>query len=57
MELPDKNKVLVKTLNLDLYHAARTFFGDTHRTEYTIEADVQVGFKMVGDCGTCPTRA
>ena len=45
MELPDKNKVLVKTLNLDLYHAARTFFGDTHRADYTIEADVQVGLE------------
>lgn len=47
-ELPDKNKVLVKTLNLDLYHAARTFFGDTRRTNYTIEADVQVGSTMAG---------
>jgi outer membrane protein assembly factor BamB len=49
MEMKDKNKVLVKTLNLDLYHAARTFFGDTHRTDYTIEADVQVGSKMIGN--------
>src|SRR5205814_3668436 len=24
IELPDKNKVLVKTLDMDLYHAART---------------------------------
>jgi outer membrane protein assembly factor BamB len=47
-ELPDHNKVLVKTLNLDLFHAARTFFGDTHRAGYTIDADVQVGFKMIG---------
>jgi outer membrane protein assembly factor BamB len=38
----------VKTLNLDLYHAARTFFGDTHRSDYTIEADVMVGSKAVG---------
>ena len=43
VELPDKNKALVKTLNLDLYHAARTFFGDTHRADYTIDADVMVG--------------
>jgi hypothetical protein len=48
MAMPDKNKVLVKTLNLDLFHAARTFFGDIHRTNYTIDADVQVGFKMIG---------
>jgi outer membrane protein assembly factor BamB len=47
-EMPDHNKVLVKTLNLDLYHAARTFFGDTHRSNYTIDADVQVGAKMIG---------
>ena len=40
--------MLVKTLNLDLYHAARTFFGDTHRSNYTIDADVQVGAKMIG---------
>jgi hypothetical protein len=46
--MPDKNKALVKTLDLDLYHAARTFFGDTHLSNYTIEADVQVGAKMSG---------
>jgi outer membrane protein assembly factor BamB len=48
-ELPDKNKVLVKTLNLDLYHAARTFFGDTHRANYTVDADIMVGAKKVGN--------
>ncbi|HYE21646.1 MAG TPA: PQQ-binding-like beta-propeller repeat protein [Tepidisphaeraceae bacterium] len=42
------NKVLVKTLDIDLYHAARTFFGDTHRSDYTIEADVMTGFKEAG---------
>jgi outer membrane protein assembly factor BamB len=53
-ELPDKNKALVKTLNLDLYHAARTFFGDTHRSDYTIEADVMVGEKMNGQTKAMP---
>ena len=46
VEMPDKNKALLKTLNLDLYHAARTFFGDTHLANYTIEADVRVGSTM-----------
>lgn len=54
VELPDKNKALVKTLNLDLYHAARTFFGDTHRADYTIDADIMVGFKMSGDLRSMP---
>jgi outer membrane protein assembly factor BamB len=54
VELPDKNKALVKQLNLDLYHAARTFFGDTHRSEYTIEADVMVGQKMMGGTRAMP---
>ncbi len=53
MEIDDKatnakNKVLVKTLDLDLYHGARTFFGDTHRSDYTIEADVMTGSVMAG---------
>jgi hypothetical protein len=48
------NKVLVKTLNLDLYHAARTFFGDTHRSEYTIEADVMVGQKITNEQRNMP---
>jgi hypothetical protein len=48
MEMEDKNKVLVKTLDLDLYHAARTYFGDTHRANYTVEADIMVGSKMAG---------
>jgi outer membrane protein assembly factor BamB len=54
IELPDKNKVLVKTLDMDLYHAARTFFGDTHRSDYMIEADIQVGSKMSGDLRNMP---
>jgi hypothetical protein len=56
MEEPGKsgNKVLVKTLNLDLYHAARTFFGDTHRSEYTIDADVMVGQKMTNGTRNMP---
>jgi hypothetical protein len=37
------NKVVVKTLNLDLYHLARTFFGRKEMTNYTIESDVMVG--------------
>jgi hypothetical protein len=43
-----KNKVLLKTLDLDLYQIARTFFGDTHRADYTVEADIMVGSKQVG---------
>jgi hypothetical protein len=54
IEMPDKNKALVKTLDLDLYHAARTFFGDTHLTDYTIEADVQVGHTMSGNNRNMP---
>lgn len=48
VELPDKTKALMKSLDIDLYHAARTFFGDTHRSGYTIEADIMVGSKMAG---------
>jgi len=54
VELADKNKVLVKTLDMDLYHAARTFFGDTHRSDYTIQADIKVGSKMSGEIKNIP---
>ena len=47
-ELPDKNHVLLKTLDLDLYHIARTYFGDAHLSNYTIESDVMVGAKQAG---------
>ncbi len=60
--LPDKNQVLVKTLDLDLYHIARTYFGESHLSDYTMESDVLVGAKTAGgrrympDVGIINTR-
>jgi hypothetical protein len=48
-QMPDGNKVLVKLLNLDLYHLARTFFGRPELSNYTIESDVMVQAKKVGE--------
>jgi outer membrane protein assembly factor BamB len=53
-QMPDGNKVLVKLLNLDLYHLARTYFGRPELSNYTIEADVMVDAKKVGDAMYIP---
>ena len=45
----DGNKVVVKTLNLDLYHLARTFFGRKGLANYTLESDVMVGKQVLKD--------
>jgi hypothetical protein len=47
-ELPGEGKVLVKTLDLDLYHLARTYFGDPSAADYTVEADIRVGSQETG---------
>jgi outer membrane protein assembly factor BamB len=44
----DGNRVLVKTLDLDLYYRARTNFGLVNMRNYTVQADVKVGFKEFG---------
>lgn len=55
-ELPDEggNKVLWKLGDFDLYHAARTYFGDPHMNNYTVESDVRVGEQILGDSAQMP---
>ena len=45
---------LVKTGDFDLYHAARTYMGNTHLANYTIGADIMVGEKMLGESRQVP---
>ncbi len=50
----DANKALVKTGEIDLYHSARTYFGDAHMHDYAIAADIKVGEKMLGESRQVP---
>ncbi len=48
------NKALYKPGDIDLYHAARTYLGPTALSNYTIEADIMVGEKVVAGVHQMP---
>jgi outer membrane protein assembly factor BamB len=50
----DGAPALLKLSDIDLYHAARTYFGERDMTNYTVEADIKVGEKMLGESRQMP---
>jgi hypothetical protein len=50
----DGSKVLTKTLNLDLYYRARTNFGTPDMSNYTLQADVKAGEKVLNGMHNIP---
>ena len=47
-----KNKVLVKLTDIPLFARARTYFGTTDMTNYTVQADAKVDEQVFNDNGT-----
>jgi outer membrane protein assembly factor BamB len=50
----DGAPALLKLSDFDLYHAARTYFGSREMSNYTVEADIKVGEKMLGESRQMP---
>lgn len=50
----DGGKVLTKLLDLDLYYRARTNFGSVDMSNYTLQADVNAGEKVVNEIHNIP---